>query len=268
MARTNQLLLVLGLLLAIGADGARDQQPVDQLPAPQPIPASTTPPIPVTVPATLPCDRSLPINLPTALRLVGVRSLDVAFAAARIRVASAQLEQAKVLWLPTLLAGGDYLRHDGQLQDATSTLVLGNSHSSLMAGVGPSMVFAVTDAIFEPLAARQVVQARNAGAPDHDERYHPGRCRSVLQRPAGAGDLAGAEEATCRAEEVYRRAEQWLPAWCRRLKRRERGQNYAADGKAWIRCANTGVWQVPIFFACCISIRVWWSNHLNRPSWK
>lgn len=62
-------------------------------------------------------DRPLPINLPTALQLANVQAVDVATAAERIAVAAAVLEQAEVLWLPTITLGGDYNRHDGNNQD-------------------------------------------------------------------------------------------------------------------------------------------------------
>jgi len=49
----------------------------------------------------------------------------------------------------------------GQLQDVGGS-VFGTSKSSFMVGAGPSAVFAVCDAIFAPLAARQTLQARQA----------------------------------------------------------------------------------------------------------
>src|SRR5262249_41963036 len=58
--------------------------------------------------------------------------------------------------------GVDYFRHDGRIQDVQGNL-FDTSKSSLMVGAGPSAVFALSDAIFGPLAARQVVRARNAG---------------------------------------------------------------------------------------------------------
>src|SRR5437763_8877057 len=75
------------------------------------------PTIPPAAPAVPPCDKPLPINLPTALRLANVRPIDVAVAAQQIRLAAAQLEQARVSWLPTIYLGTDYFRHEGQIQD-------------------------------------------------------------------------------------------------------------------------------------------------------
>src|SRR5262249_58696567 len=112
-------------------------------------------------PAQGPCDRPLPIHLPTALKLANVRPLDIALAAQRLRLAAVDLQRANVLWLPTIYLGVDYFRHDGQIQDVGGT-VFGTSKSSFMAGAGPYAVFALSDAIFEPLAARQVIRARQA----------------------------------------------------------------------------------------------------------
>ena len=60
-----------------------------------------------------PGDLRFPINLATALRLSDARPLIVAAAQASVWVAEAQLTRAKVLWVPTLNIGFDYIRHDG-----------------------------------------------------------------------------------------------------------------------------------------------------------
>src|SRR5204863_666319 len=106
-----------------------------------------SPPVPVSPAAPSATDKPLPINLPTALQLANIRPIDIALASERIRVAAAQLERAHVLWLPTVLLGVDYFRHDGQIQSVEGN-VFGTSKSSFMLGVGPAAVFAMTDAIF------------------------------------------------------------------------------------------------------------------------
>jgi outer membrane protein TolC len=58
-------------------------------------------------------DLRFPINLATALRLADARPLIVAIAQAKAWVSEAQLQKAKVLWVPTLNLGADYIRHDG-----------------------------------------------------------------------------------------------------------------------------------------------------------
>src|SRR5207244_8278119 len=99
--------------------------------------------------------------LPTALQLAGIRPIDIALASERIRLEAAALERAQVLWLPTVYLGVDYFRHDGQIQNVEGN-VFGTSKSAFMVGAGPSAVFAITDALFAPLAARQDLRARDA----------------------------------------------------------------------------------------------------------
>lgn len=176
--------------------------------APAPLPAQLPPiavPPPVALP-TAPCERPLPINLPTALQLAGTRPIDVAVAAQRIQQAAAQLERANVLWLPTVFVGTDYFRHDGQIQDVQGN-VFGTSKSQFMVGVGPYMVFALADALFAPLAARQVVQAREAGLQAARNDSFLAVAEAYFNVQQARGELAGAEDAERRAAEVARRAE-------------------------------------------------------------
>jgi outer membrane protein TolC len=105
-------------------------------------------------------DQPLPINLATALRLSDARPLLIAAAQARVQIAAGKLDKAKVLWLPNLNAGVDYIRTDGGNQNVTGALV--NQGTNTFYG-GGSLEFrvATTDAIFAPLAARQDLRARN-----------------------------------------------------------------------------------------------------------
>lgn len=60
-----------------------------------------------------PGDLRLPINLATALRLADARPLVVVAAQASAWMSEADLQKAKVLWVPSLNLGFDYIRHDG-----------------------------------------------------------------------------------------------------------------------------------------------------------
>jgi outer membrane protein TolC len=106
-------------------------------------------------------DRPLPINLATALYLSNARPLVIAFAQASVEEAAARLQSANVLWLPNLNFGVDYYRHDGYDQTTNGTIITDNKNS-YYAGGGATITFAVTDAIFRPLAARQELAARQA----------------------------------------------------------------------------------------------------------
>jgi outer membrane protein TolC len=167
------------------------------------------------VPVTQPEDRPLPINLPTALQLANVRAVDIAAAAERIQVAAAVLEQAEVLWLPTVTLGGAYFRHDGRQQDTMGN-VFDNSRSSLMAGMGAGIgnaaVVNVTDAIFAPLAARQQLRARQADRQAASNDAFVAVSDAYFNVQQARGELAGAIAATQRTEELVGRTKKLAPA--------------------------------------------------------
>jgi outer membrane protein TolC len=153
--------------------------------------------------------------LPTALQLANAQAVDIAAAAERIRVAAATLEQARILWLPTITLGGDYNRHDGRNQD-TQGNVFDNSRSSLMfgagTGIGPAAILNVSDAIFVPLAARQQVRARQADVRVASNDTLVAVTDAYFTVQQARGELAGAVEATRRTEDLFRRTRQLAPA--------------------------------------------------------
>jgi outer membrane protein TolC len=163
--------------------------------------------VPFTPPAPAACDRPLPINLPTALQLAGVRPLDIALASQRIQLEVTLLQRANVLWLPTILVGTDYYRHDGQLQDVAGN-VFGTSKSAFMVGAAPIAVFAVTDAIFAPLAERQLVRAREADVQRARNDVLLSVAVAYFNAQQARGELAGALDTARRTEEVVRRTQQ------------------------------------------------------------
>jgi outer membrane protein TolC len=108
-----------------------------------------------------PTDLRFPINLATAMRLADARPLIVAAAQASVWVAEAELTRAKVLWIPTLNIGFDYLRHDGGGPDFNKGIMTAPSVNFFYGGVGMWGNISTTDAIFQPLAARQVLNSRH-----------------------------------------------------------------------------------------------------------
>jgi outer membrane protein TolC len=165
-----------------------------------------SPPTSVRPASLTACDQPLPINLPTAFKLADVRPIDVAVASQRVELAAAQLRQAQVSWLPTLYLGIDYFRHDGQIQDVQGN-VFGTSKTSFLLGAAPSAVFALSDAIFGPLAARQVLQARVSARQTARNDSLLSVAEAYFNVQQARGDLAGAEDVTQRAEDLVRRAE-------------------------------------------------------------
>jgi hypothetical protein len=126
-----------------------------------------------------PGDLRFPINLGTALRLSDARPLIIAAAQASAWVAEGQLLDAKVIWVPTLNLGFDYLRHDGLGPDTLGGVnipqgvtTLGtfdptsfgrplNQNLNYFYGGGALFLMRYgTDILFEPLAARQNLNAR------------------------------------------------------------------------------------------------------------
>ncbi len=107
-----------------------------------------------------PTDLRFPINLATALRLADARPLIVASAQASVWVAEAQLTRAKILWVPSVLLGADYIRHDGGGPDINKGVMTFPSANFFYAGPSLYQYVNLTDVIFEPLAARQELNAR------------------------------------------------------------------------------------------------------------
>ncbi|VTR97326.1 TolC family protein [Tuwongella immobilis] len=166
-------------------------------------------PLPQT-PAAQTIGTSLPINLPTALHLAGVRPLDVAVATQRVQAAQAQLQRAKALMLPNVQIGANYARHDGQIQDIVGQ-VFTTSRSSFLVGAGPAMTFAVTDAIYAPLSAKQIVQSRQADVQTslNDTMLQVADAYFAVQQ--ARGELAGAIDTVQRADEAVRQTDQLAP---------------------------------------------------------
>lgn len=106
-----------------------------------------------------PEDVRFPINLATALRLADARPLVVAAAQAGVWVAEAQLTRAKLLWIPTLNLGFDYLRHDGGGPDFNKGIMTAPSVNFFYGGGGMWGTISTADAFFQPLVERQKLNA-------------------------------------------------------------------------------------------------------------
>ncbi|HEY5313780.1 MAG TPA: TolC family protein [Pirellulales bacterium] len=123
-------------------------------------------------PAVLePSDLPFPINLATALRLADARPLMIAAAQASAWVAEAQLQRAQFIKVPELDIGVDYVRHDGPGPDFNHGVsysqftpgqggILSQNLNWLYGGGGLNLIVPSTDAIFQPLFARQVLNSR------------------------------------------------------------------------------------------------------------
>jgi outer membrane protein TolC len=151
------------------------------------------------------------INLPTALQLAQANPLDIALAGQRLEAAVAQHERAKSLWLPTLYGGMDYARHDGRIQDIVGN-VFGTSRHSLMFGTGAGAVFSLSEAFRAPLAARQLVRAREADVQATVNDAFLAVAEAYFGVQQARGEVAGAADAVARATDLLQRAEKLTPA--------------------------------------------------------
>jgi outer membrane protein TolC len=161
-------------------------------------------------PSALTAGKPLPIDLPTALTLSNANPLDIQIAAERLRAASAQLDRARVLWLPNIGLGVDYFRHDGQIQDVAGR-VFTTSKSSFLVGAGPTAMFSIGDACYAPLAARQVARAREADLQSvrNDVTLQVAEAYFTVQQ--ARGEVAGAIDTLRRAEQLVKLTEKVAP---------------------------------------------------------
>jgi outer membrane protein TolC len=103
------------------------------------------------------------ISLPVALRLAQTSNFDVLQAREIVEQAEARYQRALAQILPTASAGATYVDHEGRIQQAVGN-ILNTNRNSLFVGGGPSLQVQLNEAIFGPLAARQLLTASRAGA--------------------------------------------------------------------------------------------------------
>lgn len=205
-AKLRTLLTCLILLAAFSPCPSQEEAPPPRplLPEAPNLPASPSVSFPTAG------GKPYPINLPTAMKLGNVRNLDIQLASRQLQTAAALLQAAKVLWVPNLIFGTDYYRHDGQIQDIQGN-VFGTSKQGFQVGGAPYLVVGFADAIFQPLAARQTVRARQAQiqAAANDTLWALTQAYFNLQQ--ARGELAGYRDAVRYAEDLLRRLDKLAP---------------------------------------------------------
>jgi outer membrane protein TolC len=189
------------------AQAPRAVAPTERLPESLPVistvdshgPASPMPPQPDAT------DRPLPINLATALRLADARPLLIEAARAAIETEYGLYVQARVLWLPNIYLGMDIQRHDAAQQDVLTGQPILGTRNQFLAGGGAQAIFALTDAIYSPLAERQLLRARNLGVQTakNDSLFAVASAYFDVQQARGV--LAGTQDSIARARELVRR---------------------------------------------------------------
>jgi outer membrane protein TolC len=120
-----------------------------------------TPPEATAAPA--PTGPAVGITLLDALRVASLSNLDIAQARQVVEQARAGRLRADSQILPNLNLGSTYVTHQGQIQ-RTEGNVINVNRQSLFVGGGPQLVFGLSDALFQPRVADNVLLATRAGA--------------------------------------------------------------------------------------------------------
>jgi outer membrane protein TolC len=114
-------------------------------------------------------------------------------------------EQARVLWLPSIYLGVEYQRHDGgELNFLTGQTIIG-PRSQFLTGGGARAVFALTDAIYAPLAERQLLRARNFEVQTAKNDALLSVALAYFDVQQARGILAGSLDSVARARDLARR---------------------------------------------------------------
>lgn len=180
-------IVALGVLTSVGSAVAVDPDPKATSASPT---ATLTSPFPLA--NSEPTEQIAPITLATALQLARARPLDIALASQRVELATQEYRRTRLLWLPNIIMGADYFRHDGGQQNFLGEIVR-SGRSTVTVGVGPNIVVSTSEATFAPLAAKQDLLARSAlrQATDNDITLDVAEAYFHLQQ--SRGELAGAE---------------------------------------------------------------------------
>jgi len=175
----------------------------------------------MTTPALPPPEKVQPISLAAALAQAGVANPVIAIAQQAIRVSQAQRLQARALLLPSVNVGSSYDMNNGTLQGSTG-VIRKVDRQALYYGLGAYAVVAgtvaipglwidvpLTDALFEPLAARSVVANRRAAAQATNNQVLLDVAAAYLDLLGAEGRLAVIRQSEADFQEVARLTAAW-----------------------------------------------------------
>ena len=126
------------------------------------------------------------IDLPTALRLADAQNLDVQVARERVKEAMANRTSALEQFIPWLAPGVTWHRREGVAQASPAGIIGNADYVGYSPGVGLSAQSTLGDAIYNSLAAKQLVRAS-------DEGLAAQRQDAAFQAANGYFDLAKAK---------------------------------------------------------------------------
>jgi outer membrane protein TolC len=125
------------------------------------------------------------IDLPTALRLAGAQNLDIQIARERLSEAEANRVSALEQFFPWISLGVSYHRRDGVAQAVPSGIISDAHYQSYSPGGTLAAQVALGDAIYNSLAAKQLVRAS-------DQALETQRLDATLRAAQGYFELAKA----------------------------------------------------------------------------
>ena len=131
-------------------------------------------------------DTGNPIDLPTVLRLAGAQNLDVQIARERLNEAQAGRETALEQFIPSLTPGISFHRRDGMAQAVPAGTVSDTHLQSYAPGATVAAQITIGDAIYQSLAAKQLVKAS-------DQAFEAQRQDSALNAAQNYFDLLKAK---------------------------------------------------------------------------
>jgi outer membrane protein TolC len=131
-------------------------------------------------------ETAYPIDLPATLRLAGARNLDVQIARERLNEAQANRRSAVEQFFPWISPGIGYHRRDGVAQSVPSGVISDAHFQSYYPGVTLTAQIGLGDAIYNSLAAKQLVRVS-------DEALETQRQDTILFSAQGYFDLAKAK---------------------------------------------------------------------------
>jgi len=127
-------------------------------------------------------DPAYPLDLPTTLRLAGARNLDIQMARQSLKEAEANRQSAVEQFFPWVAPGVGYHRRDGVAQAVPSGVISDAHFQSYYPGATLTAQMALGDAIYNSLAAKQLVRAS-------DQAAETQRLDSLLSAAQGYFDL-------------------------------------------------------------------------------
>ncbi len=135
------------------------------------------------------------------MRLADARPLVIEAARASELSEFGRWEKAQVMWLPDVYLGSDYQRHDGGQERTTGDVAI-NDRNQFLTGMGLKAVFGLTDAIYQPLAAQQVLRARNLQVQTAKNDALLAVTDAYFSVQQARGILAGYDDAVAKAKDL------------------------------------------------------------------